>query len=135
MSSLERFGISVEGDLLAEFDRMTGERDYKNRSEAVRDLMRSYILDRRVATGDEDVIGTITLVYDHNTPGTGNDLTALQHDYDGEILSNMHVHISHDYCLEVVVVKGVPKELSVLADKLRSIRGVHFGRLVFAAVT
>jgi CopG family nickel-responsive transcriptional regulator len=134
MKPLERFGISVESDLLTEFDRMIGERGYKNRSEAVRDLMRSYILERYVAKGDEDVIGTITLVYDHNTPGTSANLTALQHGYGGEILSNMHVHISHDYCLEVIVVKGVPKELSVLADNLASIRGVHFGRLVFAAV-
>lgn len=135
MSPIKRFGVSASDGLINEFDTLIGERGYKNRSEAVRDLMRSYILDRRVTAGDEDVIGAITLVFDHNTPGTSANLTALQHSYGGEILSSMHVHISHDYCLEIIVVKGVPKELSVLADRLGSIRGVHFGRLAFAAVT
>lgn len=135
MSPVERFGVSASDELINEFDALIGERGYKNRSEAVRDLMRLFILERRVDAGGEEVIGAITVVYDHNAPGTGANLTALQHGYGGEILSNMHVHISHDYCLEVIVVKGVPTELSVLADNLASIRGVHFGRLVFAAVT
>jgi CopG family nickel-responsive transcriptional regulator len=134
MGSIERFGVSVEGGLLGKFDTAIGERGYKNRSEAIRDLMRTYVLDLRTDAGCDEVIGTITLVYDHHTPGTGAGLTALQHAYGRKILSNIHVHISHAYCLEVIVVKGIPKELSILADKLGSLRGVHFGRLVVAAL-
>jgi CopG family nickel-responsive transcriptional regulator len=133
MSTIKRFGVSVEAKLLAEFDALMKERGYTNRSEVVRDMMRAYILERRAETADAEMIGTITLVYDHHTPGTGSRLTSLQHDYESHILSNSHVHINHYDCLEVIVARGNPKDIAVLADRMTSVRGVKYCKYVLAA--
>lgn len=133
MSELERFGVAAEADLLAEFDAIIEERGYANRSEAIRDMMRAYILKRKAEIGDVEMVAVITIVYDHHVPGTGQSLTQIQHDWEGVIYSTMHVHIDHNNCIEVIIARGKTRPLISLADKLAALRGVKFGRAVLAA--
>ncbi len=133
MSELERFGVAAEADLLAEFDEIITDRGYGNRSEAIRDMMRAYILKRKAELGNVEMAATITVVYDHHTAGAGQALTEIQHGWGGVVYSTMHVHLDHDNCLEVIVARGKPGKLLVLADRLAALRGVKFGRAVLAA--
>lgn len=105
MDGLVRFGVSLDGKLLAEFDRHIRRRRYTNRSEALRDLIRDNLVGEEWDENRETV-GTITFVYDHHVRDLTSKLTDIQHDYHGQILSGMHVHLDHNHCLEVLVVKG-----------------------------
>ena len=128
MNELARFGVSLDQRLLAEFDRHIRRRHYTNRSEAIRDLIRDNLV------GDEwsenkETVGTITFVYDHHVPDLTQKLTDIQHSYHGYILSGMHVHLDHDHCLEVLVVKGRGADIKKVADALVSVKGVKHGKL------
>lgn len=128
MDELVRFGVSLDRHLLEEFDRHIRRRRYTNRSEAIRDLIRANLV------GDEwdenkETVGTITFVYDHHVPDLTGTLTDIQHDYHGQILSGMHVHLDHNHCLEVLVVKGKGAEIKKVADALVSVKGVKHGKL------
>lgn len=128
MNRLVRFGVSVDQPLLHEFDRHITQRHYTNRSEAIRDLIR----DKLVAdewNEDRETVGTITFVYDHHVRDLAGKLTDIQHAYSGQILSGMHVHLDHDHCLEVLVVKGKGSQIKNVADALVSVKGVKHGRL------
>ena len=128
MDELVRFGVSVDPRLLAEFDRHIKRRHYTSRSEAIRDLIRNTLV------GDEwdenkETVGTITFVYDHHVRDLTGKLTDIQHAYHGQILSGMHVHLDHDHCLEVLVVKGKGTDIKKVADALVSVKGVKHGKL------
>ena len=131
MSNLIRFGVSIEEDLLAQFDEQIEEKGYTNRSEAIRDLIRGQIVEEEWKTGQETV-ATINLVYDHHTRELMGQLTHLQHSFEGEIKSVLHIHLDHHNCLEVLVVQGKGDLLKSFADKLGSIRGVKHSRLTMA---
>ncbi len=133
MSSLVRFGISLDGELLDRFDRIIKAKGYATRSEAIRDLMREKLVEERWEQGTGEVAGTITIVYSHHTNGLGDLLTDLQHAYHHLIVSTMHVHLDHDHCLEVLVVKGRPDEARAVADRLTSVKGVLHGRLTLTS--
>ena len=128
MSKLIRFGVSLEDDLLERFDRLIKEKNYTNRSEAFRDLIRQELVRKQWQTGGE-VAGAITLIYDHHQRELVNKLTNIQHDHGNVIISSQHTHLDHDICLEIIAVKGDPKEVQKLADNLRAIRGVKHGTL------
>lgn len=131
MSDLVRFGVSIEEDLLKKFDERIHKKGYKNRSEALRDLIRSdMVTDEWVS--DKETAGTITLVYDHHTNDLGQSLTHIQHSFTGDIISVLHVHLDHHNCMEVLVVKGRASLLQALADQLTGIRGVKYGKLSVA---
>ncbi|NLI70461.1 MAG: nickel-responsive transcriptional regulator NikR [Firmicutes bacterium] len=129
MSGLTRFGISIDEDLLARFDQEIVDKGYKNRSEAIRDLIRNQLVEQDWKDEDEEVAGTITLVYNHHTRGLSDLLTELQHAYNQLILSTMHVHLDRHNCLEILVVKGKVREAKEIADKLLSVKGVLHGKL------
>ena len=131
MSTLIRFGVSIEEDLLAQFDSQIKGKGYTNRSEAIRDLIRAQIVEQEWQTGKETV-ATITLVYDHHTRDLMGQLTHLQHSFAGEIKSVLHIHLDHHNCLEVLVVTGKGKMLKSFADRLGSIRGVKHSTLTMA---
>ena len=131
MSNLIRFGVSIEEDLLTQFDAQIQEKGYTNRSEAIRDLIRGQIVEQEWQTG-KDTVATITLVYDHHTRELMGQLTHLQHSFDGEIKSVLHIHLDHHNCLEVLVVQGKGGLLKAFADKLGSIRGVKHSTLTMA---
>ncbi|MFO0731988.1 MAG: nickel-responsive transcriptional regulator NikR [Nitrospiraceae bacterium] len=104
-NGLVRFGVSLDEHLLGEFDRLIERRNYTNRSEAIRDLIRNDLVEQQ--WGDnQPTVGTITFVYDHHVRDLTRKLTQIQHDFQGHILAGLHVHLDHDHCLEVLVVKG-----------------------------
>ncbi|MFH1563469.1 MAG: nickel-responsive transcriptional regulator NikR [Nitrospirota bacterium] len=131
MAELVRFGVSLDKKLLEWFDKLIHSQNYSNRSEAIRDLIRENLVKEEWVKGEE-VAGVITLVYDHHQRELVNMLTDIQHDFYQLIISTQHIHLDHDNCLEVVVVKGKPKEVEKLAHQMKSTRGVKYGTLSMA---
>lgn len=130
MSELVRFGVSIENHLLEEFDRLIQQRNYSNRSEAIRDLIRNELVLQEWTDDEAESLGTVTIIYDHHIRELSSVLTSVQHDFNEQIISTMHVHLDHHNCLEVLVVKGMTKNIRQIADKLISIKGVKHGKLV-----
>lgn len=128
MPKLIRFGVSLENDLLERFDRLIKEKNYTNRSEAFRDLIRQELVQKQWHSSGE-VAGAITLIYDHHKRELVNKLTNIQHDHGHIIISSQHTHLDHDNCLEIIAVKGQPKEVQKLANSLKSVKGVKHGTL------
>ena len=127
--SLARIGVAIDSELLEEFDKLINTRGYTNRSEAFRDLIRDELVEQTWEAPDADVVGTVTLVYNHHVRMLSEKLTELQHDFHKSILSTMHVHLDHDNCLEVLVVRGKAGDVKRVADTLISTKGVKHGRL------
>ncbi|MCG2716777.1 MAG: nickel-responsive transcriptional regulator NikR [Candidatus Marinimicrobia bacterium] len=132
MTILKRFGISLPGDLLARFDNEIEQKGYQNRSEAFRDLIRDYLV-KRDLDKDEEVVGVLNLVYDHHVPNLSLKLNDIQHDHYHNILSNVHIHLDHYNCLEVIILKGKHSEIKHLSDKMIGTRGVKHGDLSFTS--
>ncbi len=129
MGGLSRIGVAIDTDLLDKFDSLISKRGYTNRSEAFRDLIRDELVERAWESPDSHVVGTVTLVYDHHVRMLSEKLTDIQHDFHRSILSTLHVHLDHDHCLEVLVVRGKSAEVRKVADALISTKGVKHGRL------
>jgi CopG family nickel-responsive transcriptional regulator len=129
MGGLSRIGVAIDTDLLDQFDRLIGQRGYTNRSEAFRDLIRDELVQKVAESPESHVVGTVTLVYDHHVRMLSDKLTDIQHDFHRSILSTLHVHLDHDHCLEVLVVRGKSAEVRKVADALISTKGVKHGRL------
>ncbi|MBI4402461.1 MAG: nickel-responsive transcriptional regulator NikR [Nitrospirae bacterium] len=128
MKRLVRFGVSLDHHLLDDFDRLISGKNYTSRSEALRDLIRDNLVGQEWDENKETV-GTITIVYDHHVHDLTEKLTDLQHRYHRLILSAMHVHLDHDSCLEVLVVRGKGSEIKRVADTLIATKGVKHGKL------
>ncbi len=131
-----RIGVSLEPELLEAFDRQVDRVGYKSRSEALRDLVRdSLVVERRKA--DEEVIGSLTVLYDHDEV-KGEDFTHLQHEAqhaeDIDITATLHVHVDHDNCLEVIILRGRAGALDAFAEKILALKGIKHGHLVVTAV-
>ncbi len=129
MSELSRIGVAIDSGLLAKFDALIQDRGYTNRSEAFRDLIRDELVQKIWEKPDQQVVGTVTLVYDHHVRMLSEKLTGIQHDFHHNILSTLHVHLDHDNCLEVLIVKGKAADVRKVADALISTKGVKHGRL------
>ncbi|MCU0799840.1 MAG: nickel-responsive transcriptional regulator NikR [Candidatus Thermoplasmatota archaeon] len=127
---VERVGISFEPELLIEFDSLIRKKGYTNRSEAVRDLVRKALIE--AVTDDEKggVIGSLTIIYDHEAGGLTDRLMHLQHHHHSEISSTTHIHVDERTCLEVLIVKGKVKDVRRLADNIKALKGVKHGELV-----
>ena len=123
MGDIVRFGVSLERSLLERFDRLIERMGYGSRSKALADLAREKLVEREWAEGKE-VVGTITMVYNHHQRELTEKLIDIQHHHHGEILSSQHIHLDPDNCLEVVIVKGDPAEITSLAERMKSCRGV-----------
>ncbi|MBU3911917.1 MAG: nickel-responsive transcriptional regulator NikR [Candidatus Omnitrophica bacterium] len=133
MSDLMRFGVSLEKGLLRDFDRLINNKQYANRSEAIRDLIRNSLVEDEWKKG-EDVAGAISLVYDHHKRELMNVIVEIQHDYQDIIVASQHVHLDHHNCLEVIIVKGKSDKIKVLSDKLRAVKGVKHGSLTLTTL-
>ncbi len=129
MSELSRIGVAIDSELLEKFDSLIARRGYTNRSEAFRDLIRDELVHQTWESPDSMVVGTVTLVYDHHVRLLNEKLTDLQHEHHRSILSTLHVHLDHDNCLEVLVVRGEAATVRHISDTLISIKGVKHGRL------
>lgn len=128
-NKLARFGVSMDEQLLHNFDQIIEEKGYQNRSEAVRDLVRDAILQQKWVNDSETVAGAILLFYNHHQNKLLNEMTAIQHDYHDNILATTHFHIDKNNCLELIVVKGIASDLQTLSDKLITLKGVFYGKL------
>jgi CopG family transcriptional regulator, nickel-responsive regulator len=133
MPGLIRFGISMEKELLARLDQEIVKRGYPNRSEAIRDLIRNQLVELDWSRDEEEVAGTITIIYNHHVKGLSDLLLELQHDHHDLIISVMHVHLEHDHCLEVMVIKGPAVEAKELAGRLIGVKGVKHGKLTITS--
>jgi len=129
MSTLERFGVSIEDELLERFDALIRERGYASRSEAIRDLVRQELVKDEWADPDAEVVGTVTIVYQHHEHELGDVLTELQHKYHESIICSTHIHLDAHNCLEIVIVRGKSVRVKYIANALISTRGVKHGEL------
>lgn len=132
---LSRIGISLEKDLLDQFDSLIESKGYENRSEAFRDMIRDVLVKQEWENSDDndgERVAVVTLVYDHHKHELGHKLTHIQHDHHEIVISTIHVHMDALNCLEVLLLKGQAKEVLNFGNKLISTRGVKLGRLILA---
>lgn len=130
MSDVIRFGVAMPKALLGKFDSFISKRNYPNRSEAFRDLIRQVLVEEEWKLKNKETVGTITLVYNHHYKEISDVLTDLQHHNTKEIISCLHVHLDRENCLEVLVLKGESKKIKEISDKLIATKGVKHGKLV-----
>ena len=123
-----RFGVSLPTELIQKFDQHIQLKGYENRSEAIRDLIRSNLVEKQI-DDNKQVIGVLNFIYDHHRREVGDRLTHIQHDYTDLIISSMHIHLDHFYCLEVVLLRGESRRVKELSDKLLAQKGVMHGNL------
>jgi len=135
MDNVTRIGVSLEPELLDEFDEMIIRKGYGSRSEAIRDLIRDSLAEKDWKNPDQYMVGTITIIYDHNTGNISERLMELQHNSNNNISTSIHVHLDHDRCMEILLVSGALKDLKKLSDEITSVRGVLRGRLTMASPT
>jgi CopG family nickel-responsive transcriptional regulator len=129
---LKRFSISLDEKLLDQFDNYIRPRGYSNRSEAVRDLIRKALVSEEWQQ-DGEVVGVVTIVYNHHQPQLQEKITELQHRYHHQITSTTHVHMENHHCLEVTIVKGRASQVRELAEQLIALRGVKDGNLAMSS--
>jgi len=130
MKKLVRFGVSLDHHLLDDFDKVVRRRKYATRSEALRDLIRDQLVSQEWShETDRETIATITFVYDHHVRDLTRKLTRIQHDFQGHVMAGLHVHLDHEHCLEVLVVRGKGSQIRKVADVLISVKGVKHGKL------
>lgn len=130
MGETVRFGIAIDSGLLERFDRVVEGKGYVNRSEAIRDLIRDALVEQSWDAGEEETVGTVTLVYDHHVRDLSDRLTDIQHDHHDRIISTLHVHLDHHNCLEVLIVRGKAGQIKAIADSMIGVKGVKHGKLV-----
>jgi len=129
MSGVTRFGVSIDSKLIRKFDALIEQKGYTARSEALRDLIRDRLVEEEWESGDNETVGTITIVYNHHTRELDHALTDLQHRSFHQIISALHVHLDAHNCLEVLVVKGKSRDIRKIADSLIGTKGVKHGKL------
>jgi CopG family transcriptional regulator, nickel-responsive regulator len=130
MGQLSRIGVALDSDLLKRFDHSIEKSGYTNRSEAFRDLIRDRLVREQTAAPGATVVGTVTLIYNHQAHGTTEKLTEAQHQHHDLVVSTSHAHLDHDSCLEVLIVHGKAAVVQQFADLLIGLKGVQHGRLV-----
>lgn len=131
MSKLVRFGVSLDEDLLNQFDRLLRQKKYTNRSEAIRDLIREELV-KKEWTENREVTGAITLVYDHHARELVTRVLDIQHDYHTCILSSQHIHLDHHNCFEIIVTSGKSKDIEALFQKLKAVKNVKHAGFMMA---
>ena len=130
MSDVIRFGVAMPKALLGKFDSFISKRNYPNRSQVLRDLIRQVLVEEELKLKNKETVGTITLVYNHHYKEISDVLTDLQHHYCKEIISCLHVHLDKENCLEVLVLKGKSEKIKDVADRIIATKGVKHGKLI-----
>ena len=133
MDGVTRIGVSLEPELLKEFDESIGKKGYSSRSEAIRDLVRDSLAEDEWKNDDEWMVGTIVIVFDHTMASVGDKLTDMQHEHGSMVNTSVHVHLDHDRCMEILICEGKLSSLKKFANEVTSIKGVLRGRLTMAA--
>ena len=132
MPDVVRFTVSLEDDLLEEFDKYCKREHYATRSEAIRQLIRERLTAEAWEGKATEVAATLTIVYDHHRGNLTDQLLHLQHHHPDMVVCTTHVHLDHDNCLEVIVLRGSAKKLHDFAARLRGLKGIQQGKLVVA---
>lgn len=127
--SVVRFGVSLDLETMQELDNYVSVNNFPNRSQAIRNLIEKYAVELKWHC-DNQVAGAIVIVYDHHKRNIDNEINEVQHEHHHLILSTQHVHLNHETCLETIAVKGKASELTGLADKIITLKGVHHGKLI-----
>jgi CopG family transcriptional regulator, nickel-responsive regulator len=131
--AIKRFGVSLEESVLHDLDALVEKHQFPNRSQAIRFLIKEHLVAEQWKE-NEEVAGTITLLFDHHKRDLSNHSTQIQHDYHHQVLSVQHIHLNHDNCLETIAVKGRARDLADLADKLIGMKGIKHGKLVMTSL-
>lgn len=134
MAGLARFSASVDADLLEQFDRLSMERGFPTRSRAIETAMRRALLER-IPRGGGLISGTVTLLFDHHRRAVVDQLLSVQHEAGDLVLCSQHVHLAHDLCLEVLIVRGLPESVNRLLGGLNSIKGLETSSLLIESGT
>jgi CopG family nickel-responsive transcriptional regulator len=129
MDKVARIGVSLERDLLRKLDRYVAAHQYPNRSHAIRDLVRKALVEEEWEAGKE-AVAVVVLLYDHHSREISDRLNEVQHEAAARVLSNLHHHLSHDRCLELVTIQGSREDILATADRLRGVRGVLHSGLI-----
>jgi len=132
MATLVRFGVSIPDDLLDKFDVLIAEKGYTNRSEAIRDLIRDRLVEDEWSRSEHEVVGTVTVVYNHEQSDLAQKLTEIKHRQHELVISALHVHLDQHNCLEVLIVRGRSEEVKKVGELLISTRGVKHGKITMA---
>ena len=127
---MERFTISLDTELAKEFDSLIRARGYRNRSEAVRDILRGQLEQlRQINVQSKHCIANLSYIYNHHERDLAERLTGLQHDHHDLTIATMHAHLDHEHCIESVILRGPTAEVSRFADAIKAERGVRHGQL------
>lgn len=130
-SELVRFSVAMPEDLLMSFDAFVARRGLaKNRSEVVRDLVRDALVNDAIELPGTEVMGTLTIVFNHHASDVQEKLHTIQHSRFGMIVSTTHVHLDEDTCLEVIILRGETTDVRDIADQILGTKGVRNGGLV-----
>jgi CopG family nickel-responsive transcriptional regulator len=128
--NLVRFSVAMPEDLLMAFDDLVARRGLThNRSEVIRDLVRAALVDEEWDNPEQEIVGTITMVYSHHASNLTETLDEIQHKHYKEIISTMHIHLDEHNCLEIIAMRGRPDDIHAIADALLGVKGVKHGRL------
>lgn len=133
MAKTVKFSISIDRDLVKKLDDFIFEENLPSRSGVIAELINRYITEKKVVKGD-NVAGVISLVYDHHKRMISDRLTSIQHDFHSLIVSSQHVHLTHDICFEIIVVKGKGVDIEKLYSELKKVKGILNSYLTIAGV-
>lgn len=123
-------GVSLPDNLLSRFDEIISIRGYSSRSEGIRDAIRNYITHYEWMKDVEgERVGTISLVFNHHQKGLVESLADLEHEYVDLIRSSLHIHLDHNNCLEVMVLRGEGSKVKTVAEKVMALKGVKHVKL------
>ncbi|MEM1689628.1 MAG: nickel-responsive transcriptional regulator NikR [Candidatus Hadarchaeales archaeon] len=129
--NLERISLTIPSDLLKELDEFLEKSKYASRSEAIRDALRSFLIEQKLRKELEgEIVGVLAFLYDHEVKGISDELTDIQHESKSSIASSLHLHIDERNCLEVLLVCGKVKDINKLASRIESMRGVKQLKLI-----
>jgi len=133
MEKVVRFGVSMEENLLDDFDQLIKKKGYTSRSEALRDLVRKSLIEEKWEDPNADVLATVSILYCHSEHHLAEEIADLQHKNYNMIISTTHVHLDKENCLEVILLKGKSSKIKKLAETLYSAKGVKHGGVVFSS--
>jgi CopG family transcriptional regulator, nickel-responsive regulator len=133
MTKITRFGVSLETTLLDKFDRLNEESGHKNRSEALRSLIREKLVAEEWRDSDHETVGVFSIIYSHHVRELNKILTDLQHRHREAIVSSTHIHIDEHNCLEVIILKGKADAIKKITSGIAGTRGVKHGKLIMTS--
>lgn len=132
---VERVGVSLEPKLLNKFDILIKKKGYTNRSEAIRDLIRKEIIESDIKEQQSEVIGTLTIIYDHDIGNVTDKLLHLQHHHHQEITFTTHMHLDNNTCLEIIVIRGLLSIVKKFSENIKALKGVKHGQLSITKIS